>query len=228
MSTPRNATLPIILSVALGLVAASCAEVDGDGEPLGAEARAEDLEGTVDPAAPVELDEASPIALDVGDPGDDDADCVEGDSAPCYDGPAESLGVGECRAGVRFCNARGHWGRCLDAVEPEEEESCNGVDDTCDGVVDEGCCEVDESCEPERLADYCSETLVTITCEAGTDCVCPAGQWCHLECPDGGCVFRWESESCATLECDSCDCAAVAPPAGIDAVATACWRHVAP
>lgn len=230
MATTRTVALSIVLSVALCLAAAGCVEVDDDGLPVDAEASAVELAGALDPAAPVELEEAMPIALDARDPGDDDedAECVAGEVEPCYDGPDETLGVGECRAGLRTCDDRGRWGRCADAIEPEEEESCNGVDDTCDGVVDEGCCEVDEACEPERLADSCSDTLVTITCEAGADCVCPAGEWCHLQCPEGGCVFRWEAGSCATLECDSCDCAAVAPPAGIEAVASACWRRLAP
>jgi hypothetical protein len=232
MSTTRTAALVIVLALAtLGLLAAGCGEVDSEGALVDTEASAAELEGSADPTAPVELDSAEPLALALGhrgdDPGDDD-DCVEGEIALCYDGPADTAGIGACRPGVRQCDAHGHWGSCLDAVEPDEEESCNGIDDTCDGVVDEGCCEVDEACEPERPADFCSDTLVTITCEAGSDCVCPAGQWCLLQCPEGGCVFRWESQSCATLQCDSCDCAAVAPPAGIEAAASACWHRLAP
>jgi hypothetical protein len=35
--------------------------------------------------------------------------------------------------------AAGVWGRCEGEVRPRAEACGNGVDDDCDGVVDEGC-----------------------------------------------------------------------------------------
>ena len=57
-------------------------------------------------------------------------DCADGDSRPC------GLDEGLCRPGIQRC-AQGLWGRCTDAVEPTEER-CNGLDEDCDGRVDEG------------------------------------------------------------------------------------------
>ncbi|MFH2007689.1 MAG: MopE-related protein, partial [bacterium] len=46
--------------------------------------------------------------------------------------------VGICRSGFATC-AGGTWGSCVGQVGPAEEEICNGLDDNCDGSVDEGC-----------------------------------------------------------------------------------------
>jgi hypothetical protein len=59
---------------------------------------------------------------------------------PCYSGPKSTLGVGICRAGVRDCRPDGIWGPCVGEVLPMEEEVCgDGEDNTCSGVVDDGC-----------------------------------------------------------------------------------------
>ncbi len=55
----------------------------------------------------------------------------------CYSGPFGTDGVGICEAGVRVCDA-GRFTVCGNQVVPAPAESCNGVDDDCDGVVDEG------------------------------------------------------------------------------------------
>jgi hypothetical protein len=70
---------------------------------------------------------------------DDDCDgVVDGFSASCYDGPAGTDGVGVCRGGTRVCTA-GRWGTCAGAVFAATEICDNGLDDDCDGHVDEGC-----------------------------------------------------------------------------------------
>jgi hypothetical protein len=54
----------------------------------------------------------------------------------CYDGPAGTAGRGVCTAGVRTCSGGG-FGGCVGQVLPGTE-ICNGVDDDCDGVLDNG------------------------------------------------------------------------------------------
>lgn len=75
---------------------------------------------------------------------DKDNDCNgkidEGLSAePCYDAPADTKGVGECKAGIRNC-ASGSWTKCLGQVLPAPKETCDDKkDNNCDGQIDEGC-----------------------------------------------------------------------------------------
>jgi hypothetical protein len=45
--------------------------------------------------------------------------------------------VGVCKYGAQTCLANGTWGSCTGAVTPAQE-SCNHLDDDCNGVVDDG------------------------------------------------------------------------------------------
>ncbi|APR86008.1 Hypothetical protein A7982_11357 [Minicystis rosea] len=75
---------------------------------------------------------------------DDDCDgilgtnleCIDGLMQPCYSGPPETLGVGVCVSGIST-GMNGAWGPCVGDVVPSPE-TCNGVDDDCNGVVDDG------------------------------------------------------------------------------------------
>ena len=65
----------------------------------------------------------------------------------CYTGPAGTVGVGICESGLMTC-IEGTWGGytdenvffedyCEGQVLPLSEELCNGLDDNCDGLVEE-------------------------------------------------------------------------------------------
>ena len=63
---------------------------------------------------------------------DEDCGCTPGETSAC--GTSDR---GECQLGSRTCADGGTFGECLGAIEPSAE-SCNGLDDDCDGETDEG------------------------------------------------------------------------------------------
>ncbi len=74
---------------------------------------------------------------------DDDCDgrIDDGVRRNCYDGPAGSAGRGICSGGTETCTA-GRWGNCVGQVVPRAE-TCNRMDDDCDGRVDDNVCIMD-------------------------------------------------------------------------------------
>lgn len=80
---------------------------------------------------------------------DDDCDgrVDDGLSRSCYTGPAGTSGRGLCRAGTQTC-AAGAWGTCAGQTLPRAE-TCNRMDDDCDGVVDDGACIMDAGTRPD-------------------------------------------------------------------------------
>jgi hypothetical protein len=61
--------------------------------------------------------------------------CAEGSTESCVS-PGNPL-IGACRAGSRVCSG-GAWGPCSEVL-PAASEDCNGIDDNCNGMIDEGC-----------------------------------------------------------------------------------------
>jgi len=89
--------------------------------------------------------------------------------------------TGFCQPGVRICTATqvagswtGVWGSCQGDVGPGKEV-CNGLDDDCDGTIDE-----DAECPG---GSQCVNGACTNPCSSG-EFGCPTGQYCK----DGWCI----------------------------------------
>lgn len=67
---------------------------------------------------------------------DEDCACANGQTQPCYSGPMNSMGQGLCVGGQQTCDLTGTWSACVGEVLPSTE-SCNNVDDDCNGQVDD-------------------------------------------------------------------------------------------
>ncbi|MBP9760706.1 MAG: SUMF1/EgtB/PvdO family nonheme iron enzyme [Candidatus Magasanikbacteria bacterium] len=72
-----------------------------------------------------------------------DDDCGEqrcqpvGSERPCYSGRQGTEDVGPCRGGQQRCGNNNLWGSCIGEVTPLRADACDGVDNDCDGSMDE-------------------------------------------------------------------------------------------
>ncbi len=161
------------------MVAALVASLAGTGcdEPLedGADAGAQD-------GATLDAQSAADVTPDLACHGDM--------SKTCYSGPSGTQKVGQCKAGLLRCSA-GAWDtKCVGQVTPTKE-TCDGKDNDCDGLPDEG------------LARYCytgpTGTSGVGQCQQGLQ-VCASAKW-------GACVGQVKpaaSEACDNKDND-CD-----------------------
>jgi len=88
---------------------------------------------------------------------------------PCNGQVLEACGtdLGECRPGQRRCNADGFWGPCEGDIEPQDE-LCNGLDESCDGVIDDGF-GIGDACDGPD-SDACLDDVMTCEgCTVGPD-----------------------------------------------------------
>jgi hypothetical protein len=122
------------------------------------------------------------------------AQCTPGATRACLPPvPGQRM----CNAGTQTCNAGGFWNDCVGQVLPTPEV-CNGKDDDCNGVVDDGnLCPTGSTCT--------NGVCLPATCN-GENVQCPEGYTCNL----------------TTHACDAKLCPATACPAGAICRSGAC------
>ena len=69
---------------------------------------------------------------------DEGCPCESGQGRSCYGGAQGTQGMGPCRAGTITCLGNGRFTDCVGVVNPEAER-CDGIDNDCNGTVDDWC-----------------------------------------------------------------------------------------
>ena len=121
------------------------------------------------------------IAIDEDCDGAVDEGCAcEGEGTqPCFPGSPTAAGVGACAAGTQRCQD-GVYGACSEAASPRAEDCGNqGVDDDCDGVIDD-VPDVGTPCTDDANHGICHAgslacvdgDLTCVTPMAGTESLC--------------------------------------------------------
>jgi hypothetical protein len=117
--------------------------------------------------------------------------CVPGETMDCYSA-TDGRDIGVCKGGTRTCGKDGYWGTCAGEVTPTDE-ICNGLDDNCDGEIDEGLGRCDAGGGTSPKADASAKT----TPLAGSNTGCS----CDLHGRQHGATLAWILMPLAVLFC---------------------------
>ena len=133
---------------------------------------------------------------------------------PCVASAEEAPALGGCGDGTQKC-VNGMWGSCTPDIMMITNESCNGLDDDCDGTTDE---DSDVQCFPENASGCVANEQGKFNCrgpcKAGTQrCVNGELQACvdaKVAAATDDCSTERIDENCDGTPNDKCQCTGTA------------------
>jgi MYXO-CTERM domain-containing protein len=204
-----------------------CPRCDCTPHPETCNGQDDDCDGEIDNGVLNACGQCGDVPQEVCNGLDDDCDGHIDEDFPEQGMPCGS-DEGECRQGHSVCD-RGHLG-CQGGVQPQSE-ICNGLDDNCDGQIDEGaanacgycglprqevCDNIDDDCDGTAdVGELCRDQDACVNGECAPPCtsgecfgnrICVRGhclsQCRNVDCPDGWvCQNGACDDPCTGIDC---------------------------
>ena len=118
----------------------------------------------------VECSEQGTALVELCNGKDDDCDGAVDEDFPTLGDECDGEDVDQCSGGMVACSSDGSGVTCDEPLGAGVEENCNGLDDNCDGNVDEGFVGLGDACDGPD-SDYCPNgTTICAADGAGVTC----------------------------------------------------------
>jgi hypothetical protein len=149
-----------------GSAAAGAMRTSGCFAPKGYAASAtdcDDANGAINPGNPERCEAARR---------DDDCDGTPNDGCACEEASTRACvdALGVCATGTQTCDVSGTWGACSVTPIAEGARACNGDDDDCDGIADDG---LTYDCYPDADGDTFAAAGAISTARCPSSGACP-------------------------------------------------------